>query len=107
MATHSSILAWRIPWTEEPGGLHTLGLQRVSTEQLSTALPSLGAGSVLPLGQQMVLLPTELSTLRQLGALTSQVLVCSLPGCPRSFLLISMPNHKSKPLILPTSTGSC
>ena len=23
MATHSSILAWRIPWTEEPGGLHT------------------------------------------------------------------------------------
>ena len=29
MATHSSILAWRIPWTEEPGGLHSMGLQRV------------------------------------------------------------------------------
>ena len=29
MATHSSILAWRIPWTEEPGGLQSLGLQRV------------------------------------------------------------------------------
>ena len=29
MATHSSILAWRIPWTEEPVGLQTLGLQRV------------------------------------------------------------------------------
>ena len=30
MATHSSILAWRAPWTEEPGGLHTVhGLQRV------------------------------------------------------------------------------
>ena len=29
MATHSSILAWRIPWTEEPGGLHSIGLQRV------------------------------------------------------------------------------
>ena len=29
MATHSSILAWRIPWTEEPGGLQFLGLQRV------------------------------------------------------------------------------
>ena len=25
MATHSSILAWRIPWTEEPGGLQSLG----------------------------------------------------------------------------------
>ena len=29
MATHSSILAWRIPWTEEPGGLQSIGLQRV------------------------------------------------------------------------------
>ena len=29
MATHSSILAWRIPWTEEPGGLQSMGLQRV------------------------------------------------------------------------------
>ena len=29
MATHSSILVWRIPWTEEPGGLQSLGLQRV------------------------------------------------------------------------------
>ena len=29
MATHSSILAWRIPRTEEPGGLQSLGLQRV------------------------------------------------------------------------------
>ena len=29
MATHSSILAWRIPWTEEPGGLWSIGSQRV------------------------------------------------------------------------------
>ena len=28
MATHSSILAWRIPWTEEPGGLQSTGSQR-------------------------------------------------------------------------------
>ena len=27
IATHSSILAWRIPWTEEPGGLQSMGLQ--------------------------------------------------------------------------------
>ena len=27
MATHSSILAWRIPWTDEPGGLWSMGLQ--------------------------------------------------------------------------------
>ena len=29
MVTHSSILAWRIPWTEEPGGVQSMGLQRV------------------------------------------------------------------------------
>ena len=29
LATHSSILAWRIPWTEEPGGLQSTGSQRV------------------------------------------------------------------------------
>ena len=29
MATHSSVLAWRIPWTEEPGGLWSIGSQRV------------------------------------------------------------------------------
>ena len=33
MATHSSILAWRIPWTEEPGGLQSMGSQ--SQTQLS------------------------------------------------------------------------
>ena len=35
MATHSSILAWRIPWTEEPGGLQFMGLQRVRHDQVS------------------------------------------------------------------------
>ena len=29
MATHPTILTWRIPWTEEPGGLESVGLQRV------------------------------------------------------------------------------
>ena len=32
MAIHSSILAWRIPWTEESGGLQSMGLQRVGHE---------------------------------------------------------------------------
>ena len=37
MAPHSSILAWRIPWTEELGGLQSIGSQRVdTTERLST-----------------------------------------------------------------------
>ena len=32
MATHSRILAWKIPWTEEPGGLQSMGLQKVGHE---------------------------------------------------------------------------
>ena len=32
MATHSSILAWRIPWTEEPGELQSIGSQRVGRD---------------------------------------------------------------------------
>ena len=32
MATHSSILAWRTPWMEEPGGLQSMGLQRVGLD---------------------------------------------------------------------------
>ena len=36
MATHSSILAWRIPWTEEPGQLQSMGSQELdTTEQLT------------------------------------------------------------------------
>ena len=41
-ATHSSILAWRIPWTEEPGGLQSKGLKQSDrTEQLSRHTPAL------------------------------------------------------------------
>ena len=35
MATHSSVLAWKIPWTEESGRLWSMGLQRVAHERLS------------------------------------------------------------------------
>ena len=44
MATHSNILAWRVPWTEEPGGLQSMGLQKSQTrlKQLSLFLLSQG-----------------------------------------------------------------
>ena len=39
MATHSSILAWRIPWTEEPGGLQSMSHKKLDmTEQLTLSL---------------------------------------------------------------------
>ena len=37
-ATHSSILAWRIPWTEEPGGIQSMGSQRFGHNRLSLSL---------------------------------------------------------------------
>ena len=43
MAAHSSVLAWKIPWTEEPGGLQSMGSQRAGldrTTRHSTAPPS-------------------------------------------------------------------
>ena len=39
MATHSSILAWRIPWTEESGGLQSMGLQRVGHDWVTWDFP--------------------------------------------------------------------
>ena len=38
MATHSSILAWRIPWTEEPGGLQSMGSKRVGHDWVTNTL---------------------------------------------------------------------
>ena len=37
MATHSSILDWKIPWTEEPGGLQSMGSQRVILDRVTNA----------------------------------------------------------------------
>ena len=64
MATHWSILAWEIPWTEEPGGLQSMGLQRVrhdlATKQLYSPWDSPGQNTgvdSLPLLQGIV--PTQ------------------------------------------------
>ena len=38
MATHSSILAWKISWTEDPGGLQSMGLQRVRNGKTTSIL---------------------------------------------------------------------
>ena len=42
MATHSSILAWRIPWTEKPGGRQSMGSQRVDHNRVTKQLDLLG-----------------------------------------------------------------
>ena len=47
MEIHSSILAWRIPWTEEPGGLQSMGSQRVGHDKLLTQQNVLGNALVI------------------------------------------------------------
>ena len=42
MTTHSSILVWRIPWTEAPGGLQSMGSQRVGHVLVTKSPPSSG-----------------------------------------------------------------
>ena len=42
MATHSSIHAWKIPWTEEPGGLQSMGSQRVGQDWATSLHSELG-----------------------------------------------------------------
>ena len=42
MVTHSTIPAWRIPWTEEPGGLQSMGWQRVRQDWAEAAVASMG-----------------------------------------------------------------
>ena len=41
MATHSSILSWRIPWTEEPGGLQSMGVTKSQTQLSAGSLDGL------------------------------------------------------------------
>ena len=46
MATHSSIFAWKIPWTEKPGGLQSMGLQRVGHDFTFTFMHNIQARAI-------------------------------------------------------------
>ena len=59
MATHSSILAWRIPWTEEPGGLQPMGSQRVGHDW-ATSLTYLEFNKYLLIITALIFLPSVL-----------------------------------------------
>ena len=72
MATHYSILAWRIPWTEEPGGLQSMRLQRVWRD-LTT----------LWMAEQ------RNSKMMQLIAVGSCSFLCCLNQCELTFLLLN------------------
>ena len=52
MATHSSILAWKTPWTEEPGGLQSMGSHRVGHDL--SDLAAAAAVSLLPISLEIL-----------------------------------------------------
>ena len=54
MATHSSILAWRTPWTEEPGGLQSMRLQRIRHAEAYKILQSCNQNT-----SQQILFPSQ------------------------------------------------
>ena len=56
MATHSSILAWEIPWTEKPGGLWFMGSQRETTEATEHSTQGL-TGAILLFSGCFVVIP--------------------------------------------------
>ena len=71
MATHSSILAWKIPWTEEPGGLHSMGLQRVQHDLATNTFTF----TTLQTGEASALSPAF-----TLGKDQTQVFLAETPG---------------------------
>ena len=79
MATHSSVLAWRIPWTEEPGGLQSIGSQRVRHDWSHLALPHWEGLCSFPQDSHMVALE-HLTKYLVTRKLLSDTMDCSLPG---------------------------
>ena len=83
MATHSSILGWRIPWTEEPCGLQSTGSQRVGHNWATSLSLSLREKAVCTNGNQRFPHPPApaLMTIFPQGSLT----ICISKGHPSSF----------------------
>ena len=54
MATHSSILAWEVPWTKEPGGLHSMGLQELDTTEWLNSISNKKAKLFFLIGEKKV-----------------------------------------------------
>ena len=97
MATHSSILVWRIPWTEEPGGLQSMGLQRVGHSWALTH--SLKPGSPLPIVAWLLAQPQKVFPLWVLCQLS-----IDCPSAPNVPFIVYLIKIWAKFLLLASST---
>ena len=99
MVTHSSILTWKIPWTEEPGGLQSLGLQRVRHDCAQSTYDVLHRMFLLKDTTCFITilhsdLWSNVPTLwHSQGALTPKCCITSHPWHPYSLLPAFLPLH--------------
>ena len=106
MATHSSILAWKIPWTEDVGGLQSMGSQRVRHDwaDVNTLSPQVGSQAQAYGGDRF------LSTKAQKSA-SLCVLDSELPWHHSHCILLAKTNHKlsskKTSLLMEESAMSC
>ena len=77
MATHSSILAWRIPWTEKPGRLQSMGLQRVRHDWATSLSLSRFVIAFLPRSKHLFNFMATVNICSDFGAQEKKVYHCS------------------------------
>jgi len=92
MATHSSILAWEIPWTEEPGGLHSMGSQRVGHDLEMTKWQQQPCHKLrkiyilkhfaISMSQELFHYSVQFSSVAQSYPTLCDPMKCSTPGLP-------------------------
>ena len=119
MATHSSALAWRIPWTEEPGRLQSVGSQRVGHDWVASLSlfkafnPLLTVLQLLNIVRKYCILKFTLNGLFELSQLWVETLPsyktpCSLPVQPRTFRLSQRGSQQRTESFCPSwLTGIC
>ena len=82
MAAHSSILAWEIPWIEEPGGLQSMGSQRVG-QDLATKTPTATKHKEVPAGPDI----------QWAGGGSTDLILTEGLGCSGQMLILQCGNH--------------
>ena len=89
MVTHSSILAWRIPWAEEPGGLQSTGSQRVGHHLATERVHTRATQRVYPQGQPGITLRVWILHFQNscVSASTPSVLIISQEAAMRRWTL--------------------
>ena len=95
MATHSSVLAWRIPWTETPGGLWSIGSQRVGNNKQLSTHASLGDAQVTKWCQYFLLLKYKLPLIPERG---HRLTICPWEQQVTSSFMVGNENHKESSL---------